>query len=401
MNSLSRQFWTYLLAASLFYVGMSIFFFLYNLFLIDFGYTEQFLGEVRSAYALGGIAGAIPAGILAQRLGLRRTMLLYVTLVVVLSGSLALIVSATPQLCLAFFASFAATGWSVCTFPAVAQLTSDQNRSLGFSLNTASGIGLGIVAGLAGSGLPALLSHIVPTATSGQLKQGALLVSCGMIAMALWPAARLRLISPPPPEKKRGLHSFFLLRFLAAIAVWSLATSAFTPFFNAYCARYLRMPLSQIGVAFSVSQLSSMLATVAAPFLFEKVGLLAGVTYTQLAAAVALGCLARTSAASGATAAYTMYAAFLWMSEPGMFTLLMNRVHPSERNAASSLALVVISLSSALAAPIAGGSFARYGYPAVLGITAAATLVAACLFRVLIGRELPYPAQPTMKEACS
>src|SRR5579863_9003437 len=74
-NRLDRPFWTYVAAASSFNIGMFIFFFLYNLFLLDYGYTEGFLGQARSAYSLGGIAGAIPAGILAQKFGLRRTML--------------------------------------------------------------------------------------------------------------------------------------------------------------------------------------------------------------------------------------------------------------------------------------------------------------------------------------
>jgi predicted MFS family arabinose efflux permease len=393
-NSLGRQFWTYLTAASFFNIGMFIFFLLYNLFLLDYGYTEKFLGQVRSAFALGGMAGAIPAGVLAQRFGLRRTMLACLGLAALLSASLALFVSATPQLCLAFLASASATAWAVCCSPAVAQLASGQNRSLGFSLDAAAGIGLGVVAGLAGGILPRWLARISPAATSGQLKQGALLIACGITALALWPASHLRLAQAPAAEKKLYPRNPFVFRFLAAMAVWSLATSAFSPFFNAYCAQHLRMPLGQIGVVFSVSQLSSMIAILAAPLLFRKVGLLAGIMYTQVAAAVALGCLARTSAVSGAAAVYVTYTAFLWMSEPGMFTLLMNRVDPSERSGAAALNLLVMSLSGAIAAPLAGTGLARYGYPAVLGMTALVTLVAACLFRLLVGRELMPASRP-------
>lgn len=91
---------------------------------------------------------------------------------------------------------------------------------------------------------------------------------------------------------------------------------------------------------------------------------------------------------------YVIYTGFLWMSEPGMFTLLMNRMDPSERNSASSLNLVVMSLSAAVAAPLAGASFARYGYPIVLSATAFVTLLAACLFRLLVGREFAQAPQP-------
>jgi predicted MFS family arabinose efflux permease len=198
----------------------------------------------------------------------------------------------------------------------------------------------------------------------------------------------------PPLEKNLYPHTPFVFRFLAAMAVWSFATNAFSPFFNAYCAQFLRMPLKQIGVAFSASQLSSMVAILVTPLLIQKVGLVGGILYTQVAAAIALGGLAQTSHVSAAAPVYVVYTAFLWMSEPLMFTLLMNRVAPSERSGAFSLNLLVMSLSNALAAPIAGSSFARYGYPTVLTVTAVVTLIAACLFRFLVGWDLSPKSAP-------
>jgi MFS family permease len=393
-NGLGKQYWVFFAASSFYDIGMFIFFFLYNLFLLDYGYTEKFLGQVMSANALGGIAGAIAGGILAQRFGLRRTMLACLGLLVLFSAALALLVSAIPQLCFAFLASAASTAWAVCSAPAIAQQTTEQNRSLGFSVNASAGIGLGVVASLAGGTLPRWLARVAPTATSGQLKQGALLVACAIVALAFWPTFRLRFTAVPAVEKKLYPRNPFVFRFLAATAVWTLAAAAFSPFFNAYCAQHLRMPLGQIGVVFGASQLSTMLAILAVPFLFRKVGLVTGIFYTQIAAAVALGYLARTSTITGAATVYVGYSALLWMSEPGMFTLLMNRVDPSERSGASALSLLVMSLSTAIAASLAGTSFAHYGYPAVLGVTAVVTFGAACVFRLLVGRDLLTSSQP-------
>jgi len=388
-NGLSRQFWIFFAASSLFDIGLFIFFFLYNLFLLDYGYTERFLGQVTSANAIGGIAGALPAAVLVQRFGLQRTMLVCLTLVVVLTASLALFVSAIPQLCFAFLASAASTAWSVCANPATAQLTTEQNRSFGFSVMGSTGIGLGVFASLVGGSLPGWLGRVVPTATSGQLKQGTLLIACAVVALALWPTSRLSFGSVPVAEKKVYPRNPFVFRFLIAIAIWSLAAGAFTPFFNAYCSQQLRMPLREMGVIFSAIQLISMVAILAAPLLFRKAGLVTGIVYTQVAAAVALACLARTSAVWGAATLYVGYSAFLWMSEPGMFTLLMNRVDPSERSGASALNLLVMSLSGAIAAALAGASLEHYGYSAVMYVTAAVTLGAAGAFRWLLEDSLP------------
>ena len=123
--------------------------------------------------------------------------------------------------------------------------------------------------------------------------------------------------------------------------------------------------MQRIGVVFAISQLSQVIAILLTPLIFRRFGLVTGIIYTQIATAMALGALAGVRGASPAAFAYVVYMAFQWMSEPGMHTLLMNKMSPSERNGASSLNFLVISLSQAFAAAVAGASFTRFGYPAV------------------------------------
>jgi predicted MFS family arabinose efflux permease len=85
--------------------------------------------------------------------------------------------------------------------------------------------------------------------------------------------------------------------------------------------------------------------------------------------------------------------AFQWMSEPGMFSLLMTRVAPTERSGASALNFLVISSANAIAAAAAGLSFARFGYPVVLAAIAGLALIAAFLFRTLLGNEVSVSPQ--------
>jgi predicted MFS family arabinose efflux permease len=98
---------------------------------------------------------------------------------------------------------------------------------------------------------------------------------------------------------------------------------------------------------------------------------------------------------SGAATIYIMYVAFLWMSEPGMLSLLMNQVAPSEQTGASAMNFLVTNISQAIAAAAAGASFVKFGYPAVLGVTAGIGLIAAVMFRVLLGREAEPVSQPS------
>jgi predicted MFS family arabinose efflux permease len=379
-----KEFWKFYAAAFCFDFGMFIFFFLFNLYLIDRGYTEKLLGPIASALAIGSIAGTLPAGILIQRFGFRQTMVTCFLFTSLLSALRALFVTPASQIGLAFLGGAAMSIWAVCISPAVAQLTNTQNRPFGFSFIFASGIGVGALGGVAGGGLPAWLGRFLPSATPAQLKQAALLVSCGIVALALLPTLRLRFSSSPAPEGKLYPRSAFMFRFLIAIAVWSIVTGALSPFFNVYFAQHLRMPVERIGWVFSSSQLFQVVAVLAAPIVFRKFGLVTGIMYTQLGTAVALGLLAGISGASAAALTYVGYMGLQWMSEPGMYSLLMNQVRPAERSGASALNFLVISISQAVAATAAGASLVRFGYPAVLFAMALMAGFAAFMFRRLL-----------------
>jgi len=125
----------------------------------------------------------------------------------------------------------------------------------------------------------------------------------------------------------------------------------------------------------------------------RKFGLVGGIMYMQIATALALTLLAKSSTVSVIAFTYAGFSALQWMSDPGMYTLLMNRVGPAERSGASALNALVIAGFQALAALVAGGSFVRYGYPAVLIGAATVALISAVLFRVLM-RESPLKEVP-------
>jgi MFS family permease len=384
-KNLGREFWTFFATSFFLDFGMSVYFFLFNFYLVDFGFTDKQLGLVTSAMAVGSMAGTIPAGLLAQRFGLRKTLFLCFAMVSSVFALRALTTSEPIQLGLALLAGAALSIWAVCIAPALAQLTTEENRPFGFSLVFSAGIGIAALGGVIGGGLPGWLSRNTASVGIAHTNRIALLISCGITALGMWPLSQLTFRSAPAPEKKARLRNPFLLRFLPVIAIWSLVTGAFSPFFNVYFSQYIGMPMQRIGVVFAVSQLSQVLAILLTPFIFRRFGLVTGIIYTQLATAMALGALAGVRGASTAAFAYVVYMAFQWMSEPGMYTLLMNKMAPSERNGASALNFLVISLSQAFAAAAAGASFTRFGYPAVLIVTAVVALAAAALSRLLLG----------------
>jgi len=386
-KNLGPQFWTFFAASLCFDLGMTMYFFLYNLYLLDCGFKEDFLGLMMSFMNIGSIVCTIPAAILIQRLGIRRSLLTCIALLSAVFPARAMIAPRSGVLALALIGGFLTTIWAVAISPAIAHLTDEQNRPFGFSLVFSSGIGVGILANLAASRLPGFFARLSPALSAVQTKQAVLVVASAIVALGLIPLSMLRIEAQPSPEQKLYPRNPFLLRFLPALAVWSLVTGSLSPMANVYFSQYLHTPLERMGIIFSFSQLLQVLGILVAPFLFRKLGLVSGVACTQLAVALLLGFLAATSGVFPAAVIYVCYTGFLWMSEPGMFSLLMNGVAPGERAGASALNFLVISLVQAGAVAATGASFTRFGYPAVLGTLAGVALIAAIAFRVLLGRN--------------
>jgi len=348
------------------------------------GYSEMRLGFLTSAMAAGNLAGAIPAGRLIQRCGLRLTLLSCILLAVSIFSSRALWLEFEGQLVLAFVSGVALSIWAICIAPAVAQLTDERQRPFAFSLFFSLGIGVGAMAGLAGGRLPGIFTGFPVISRAVEPERIVLLFSCGIAALSLIPAAQLKFPRPSIPAQNRPFFSPFLARFLPAIAVWSLVTGSFSPFANVYFAHHLHLPLPQVGTIFSVSQLLQVVAVFSAPLVFRRWGLVRGIVYTQCATALCLALLALTHTPLQAMVVYVGFTAFQWMNEPGTYSLLMNQVDADQRGWAAASNSLVISAMQMVAAACAGLGFAKYGYPISLRGIAAIAGIAAILFWVLL-----------------
>lgn len=382
-SGLSSGYWRYLAASSLFNLGMFVFVLLYNLYLLDLGFREDFVGKTASAMTAGSVLAALPAAALARRFGLGRIIFGGFAAVGGISVLRALVSAPLPLVVLASGSGAAFSMFAVSLAPAIAGLTSEKARSTGFSISTAVSIGLGILGGWLGGHLPGWLGG----------KRPALLAGCALAVLSLWPAARLKIAPAPAEGAKLYPRNRFVVRFLIVFAIWNLATGTFNPFFNTYFAGYLHTPVERIGMIFSAAQLAQVAALLMAPLVLRGLGLVTGTAAMLMVTALALGGLAGGPAGTAAGGIYAVYMAFQCMCEPGINTLLMGRVREQERSGAAALMMLVAFGAQFVASFAGGGSIAKFGYPAVLATAAALAAIAAAAFRSLPG-EAVRQAQP-------
>ena len=390
------QFWVYFVGAAFFNFGFSVFFFLFNLYLLNFSYDERSLGIVGSAMAVGNLCGTIPAGIAATRFGLRRTLLCGIALACL--GSLLRIsfVAFNAQILLSVLGGAGLCVWGVCLSPVVASLTAARERASAFSITFASGIGVAGLGAFAAGRLPGYIHHFDPTHLSlPNSERLTLFFAITIATVSLIPLSYLSLGSSSKSTRLVRPSMPFLRQFLPAMAVWSIVTGAFPPFASIFFVRHLGLSLEAAGTLFSLSQLVQFGAILLAPVLFRLAGLQNGIMISQLSTAGMLFALANVHSASGAGTLYWGYMAAQCINEPGIYGLLMDRVPEADRSGASSYTFVISAISQIVASSVVGAMIVRLGYSSVLLTTALLAVFAALLFRRLAGSTSPAAVDST------
>jgi MFS family permease len=396
-QKLSGEYWRLFSTAFFFDTGFGIYFFLFNLYLLDYHFNERAMGWIGGALTLGLVVGTLPAGELARRYGLRPLLLTLFLGAPLMGTARALWVWEPAQIVLAFLAGCVMSSWGVCFLSAVSRFTTEKNRTSGFSLifsvSVLSSILGGIVCGYLGVWLKAAGIMLPPV----EVKRLILLASSGIAFCGIFPVLRLKqLRAPLEATAARGEPGYehwwtrwkpdpFLLRFLPAMSLWAALLAAFTPFANVYLARVLHVSMTRIGLVFSIVQVVQFGMGLVAPVLFRAMGLLNGIVMTQIGAAILLGSMSLATHSGAAIALYLVFSAAQWMSSPGLYNLLMDRTPEERRSTAAATTLCCNSLAGSVATPVAGILFVRFGYPPVLFGLALAGLAIAMLFRASLG----------------
>jgi MFS family permease len=387
-KNFSGGYWVFFNAAFFYDTGFALYWFLFNLYLLDCHFNERAIGLINGALSLGLLVGTLPTGALGRKFGPRPVLLFCFTVAPLLNIARALWVWEPAQIALAFLAGLSMCSWTVTFLPAVSKLTTQANRTAAISLIFSIGVGSSALGSAMCGYLPQWMTraglHLEPFA----IKRLILIASCAFVAIGFFPVLRLRM--PPAektsdkttrPGKSNWLRSFqlnpFLWKFLLCMALWSVILAAFTPFANVYLARDLHVPLTHIGLIFSVAQLLQLGSGLLVPVVLRSLGMLNGILATQLAAAMTLATMAGVHHQPLAIAFYLAFSASQWMSSPGLYSLLMNETPEAERSTAAASTMFANSLVSSAATAGAGILFTQFGYPRVLfGLAVAAAAVA-------------------------
>jgi len=386
---MNRALARYLPAPVLVNLGLFIHVLLFNLYLADQGFREDFMGRQTAWMTLGMAFGTFPWVAVVRRYGLRFTGVaatLGLGVALILRAQAHSLALSGASLLMGLFMG----GWLVTNTPAIAALS---KGATGFSLNISFSIAVGAVGGLIGGRLPALVQIWMP-GDPVTVKRVALMLAAAPVLAATAVLAGIRF--PAPGAANARLHSSrrFLLRFLPAIALWYAFCAGFIPFFNAYLRNRLGGSAAAIGGAYAFSHLPQAAVTLLMPPLIARLGQVRAVVATQMLAALGVLALLQARTLPQATLFYTVYISLQVMSEPGLMNLLMRGVPGEERSAAMAANLLLMFAINATVGATAGKLIVQRGYSTLFAVLSVTGLAAAMLFAFLFRSGLPGERDP-------
>jgi predicted MFS family arabinose efflux permease len=380
----------YLWSVVAFGLGTSIFDLVYNLHLLELGFSASDLGTLWAiGLAVMGVA-AIPTGLLADRLGRRW---FFVGGSLLFGASMLAVPFATSLAVLAAIQVLNALG-------AIAMFTTESATMAGevephqqTTLFSAYYV-VYLLADAVGSLLGGQLPHLLPTGASPYqatlIVAGGLGLGIGIIRLFL----RLRPESlggervHPIPARRPMLPSAGMLRLaLLAFLVGGSATLAMR-YLNVVLQAGYGWDVRAISVIFVVMSLVGFLGAATTPRLSEKLGGARAAVFAML-----LICVAQLAAASAPTALLLLgplvvRQAAHYFQMPILETFAVGRAAPEVRSAAASYREVGFYLGGAISATGYGALLDSGMYPHAFVLSALLALAAAVMYWALYGRRV-------------
>lgn len=395
---ISLPVWRILLHSLIFGLALSIADLLFNFYLVSLGYHADTAGLLSTVSRAAGMAMGVPIGLLIDRLGSRRALLIGVLLY---AGGWALLIQATtlPALIAAQFVVGAAyLLGSTAVTPLLIAVTPDRQRATVLGMNASATLIIGLLGSALGGLLPGLaagLAGVAPQSTTAYRLALAMVIGLSILALlpvlgALPSLPETRESAGEAANPERRLPMRRLLRFSLAALLLGVGGGCILPFQNLFFREVFGLSDAAVGLALAAASLGAGLGALLGAPITAKLGLRRGAALLRFAAAPAM-LLMLAPALMPAAAGFFLRGLFIAASYPMNDTLVMRATPPRQRGVAMSVMSVLWSGGWAASAAVAGwvraevGSFA----PVIIATVVAYALSALAIATLPVADEPP------------
>ncbi|HTR97806.1 MAG TPA: MFS transporter [Candidatus Acidoferrales bacterium] len=398
----SRPVRFYLLAEFLVWTAQGVFSVLFNLYLVEAGFSERFVGRAIAMNAVGLAVGALPAGLLAERWSRRRCLMIGVALEGIGHALRASTTHAPTLLATGFGIGLGQSLFQIAAAPFLTEHSTPRERTHVFSTFFASALVAGVVGSALGGALPRIARTLVPGLPLFVAYRFSLLVGAGLAVAAALPILAMGSIrevslahdqAPVTREDRRRLVPIALNALLIG-----MGAGLVIPFMNLYFKDRFACSSAQIGMFFSIAQIFTACAALLGPAIARRFGKLRTAVTSELLSLPFLVTLGAERRLAVAAASFWMRSTLMQAATPLLQTFIMEAMPPALRPRATSLINLVWNIGWAVSAVTAGTVIEKLGYAMPFYFTATLYAIAASTFWFAFRRLPEHGAEVRMSE---
>ena len=389
LPAFGRDAWLFLASVIIAGVAFSIYQLYFNLYVLSLGLGKEFLGLLAAIPAGVTLVLGLPIGVLADRIGRRAALLLgnfgVAAAIVLLTSSPSPIIMVVASLLLGVSQAI----FILSIAPFIMRVSKEETRTALFSAQ----FGLSILSGFVGS----LLAGQLPGWFAGLLAVGvesppayraAILISALLTFASNLPLWFVR--ESPPAERTThvdiGLGGLWaqltrplVIKLIVPNIFVGFGAAILIPYMNVFFKERYAMPDNQLGLLFSLTAVSTGVATLLGPRLARSLGKVRAVVFTQAASLVFMMAIGFVPGVLLASAAFFMRSALMNMGGPLYQAFSMEQVPDHERATLNSAQTLVWEFGWAFGPAVSGFVQQRFGFAPLFLATTALYGVAAVL----------------------
>ncbi len=392
-GKISSAVWLILLHSSLFGLALSIADILFNFYLVSLGYTVATAGLFSTIGRAAGMLMGIPLGIMIDRIGAQRSLLIGVAVYALGWAILLQFTSLWIMIPIQFLIGAAFILTSTAVTPLLAGVTNEAQRATIFGWNASATMAVGLGGSVLGGVLPSLAAGMIdvgPQDTAAY--RMALMVVVGLCVIAMLPIlSRMQPVTHERPHGAAPLPTHLvpmsrLVRFSIAGLLLGMGGGAFLPFQNLFFRDVFLLSDAAVGIVLAWGALGMGVGGMLGGPIAGWLGLQRAATITRMGAVFSM-LLMLTPSLLIASIGFFWRGLSIAASYPLNDALIMRATPLRQRGIAASMMSVFWSGGWAAAAWTSGLVLEYWGFAPVLVFAAVAYFGSALAIATLRGVE--------------
>jgi MFS family permease len=391
LNKPARMFLLALFLDGLLFSGFSLFL---NLYILDAGYSRDFLGMLNAAPSISALLLGVPMGLLSDRMGRKRAMILGFTLANFAIIGMLLAHTEILMITLALVWGAAGQLYVLSHAPFMMKVSDDKSRDILFSFSFAMFPLAGTLGAFLAGYLPGMFRDTFGITSSAAAYQAVLVFSVTLSFLVLVPIVLIRESKSAPAEKKAGetavtsspmgtpspqgrpsiwkvLFRPLTLKLAIPNLVIGFGAATLVPYFNVFFAEQHRMSDASLGLLFSGASLITGVACIIGPRLVGNLGgKIRTIVLAQGASLVFLLLIGFSPWAWLAVIGFLARGALMNMVAPLFDAFALEQSHETEHGAVNSIRNLAWNVGWAVGPYISGVVQQRWGFAPLFVSTA-------------------------------